>query len=54
MPTKPNDPLATIPEPRVVRERLGANLRETRILRRLLRLSESMAKDRRKEGSTNS
>ncbi|MGA2063836.1 MAG: hypothetical protein ABSG86_02655 [Thermoguttaceae bacterium] len=35
-----------IPEPEEVRRQLAENLRETRLLRQLLRVAESAAKDR--------
>jgi hypothetical protein len=38
--------LDRIPEPAVIRERLGECLREIRILRSLLRIAEGVAKDR--------
>jgi len=38
-----DDPIKSIPEPGVVRAKLDANLRERRILKQLLKLSESAA-----------
>lgn len=35
-----------IPDPQTVRERLGQALRETRLLRHLLRLAERVARER--------
>lgn len=39
-----------IPPPKVVRDRLARNLREGDLLRKLLRLSERAAEDRRELG----
>lgn len=36
----PTDPLEQIPDPAEVRDRLGANTRERRILQRLLKLAD--------------
>jgi hypothetical protein len=41
-----NGPLATIPPPPQVRERIGRLTHELSLLRKLLRLSESVHKDR--------
>lgn len=38
-----------IPRPPVVRDRLARSLRETRLLKRLLRLSIAAAEDRRRQ-----
>ena len=35
-----------VPPPEEIRERLAANLKESRILRKLLRLSERVARER--------
>jgi len=45
-----NDEL--IPPPPVVRERLGRNLREARLLRRLLSLSVAAAEERHRQTSS--
>jgi hypothetical protein len=42
-----NEPLATLPDPRMVRMELGRRLRELRLLRRLLRLSEAIDSERK-------
>lgn len=42
--------LRSLPEPRIVREQIGRRLRETRLLRRLLRLSESVSAESRTVG----
>jgi hypothetical protein len=39
-------PLDRLPEPRIVREHLGRHVRETELLRRLLRLCERVANER--------
>jgi hypothetical protein len=39
-----SDPLETIPEPEIVREKLRANLAERRLLRQLLTLAERSSK----------
>jgi len=44
-----NDEL--IPPPPIVRERLGQNLREARLLRRLLRLSVAAAEEKHRQMS---
>ena len=41
------EPLANVPDPRTVRSELGRRLRELRLLRRLLRLSEAVDQERR-------
>jgi hypothetical protein len=38
-----------IPEPKVVRERLGQTVREAQILRQLLKVSERAAKEREQQ-----
>lgn len=40
------DPIRTIPEPKVVQDRLAENLRERRLLRQMLRLSRKAAEQR--------
>lgn len=40
------NPVDQLPAPEVVRERLSSNLREARLLRSLLRVSERAARDR--------
>lgn len=45
--TAPGILIDSIPPARVVRERLSKNLREAKTLRRLLRLAESIEKDRK-------
>jgi hypothetical protein len=42
------DPLSVIPEPDAVRERLAQNLREARLLRSMLRLSDRVSIERRR------
>lgn len=43
----PDNPLLeNIPEPQAVRERLGQSVREARLLRQLLKLSERVARER--------
>ncbi len=42
----PSGPIPLIPPPGKVRERLGRNLREARLLRSLLRLSRKAAEER--------
>ena len=49
------DPLIhNVPEPQVVREQLGRSLRQTKILRRLLRVSEDAAREREREKARSS
>ena len=51
----PNEQLIeAIPDPQAVRERLAENLRDAKLLRHLLKLSERAAKDREgREGAAN-
>ena len=44
--TTQESPVEAIPDPEVVRRRLGECLRETKILRQLLRVAERAAKER--------
>ncbi len=46
-----NEPLATIFDPRTVRMELGKLLRESQLVRRLLRLSEAVAREQRSASS---
>jgi len=46
-----DSPLRTIPEPRTVRAALARNLREGRLLRRLLRLAQAADEERRQQSS---
>lgn len=46
MATQYSEPLAAIPDPRMVRMDLGKRLRELRLLRRLLRLCEEVERER--------
>lgn len=46
MATQNSEPLAAIPDPRMVRLDLGKRLRELRLLRRLLRLCEAIERER--------
>lgn len=41
-----------VPDPQVVRERLSETVREARLLRQLLKLSERVAKERPPQGVT--
>jgi hypothetical protein len=45
----PND---LIPRPPLVRERLARNLREGRLLRRLLRVAEAAAEERQRQAAS--
>ena len=50
MVTSPNTTfIEIVPEPRVVRERLGQALREAEVLRQLLKVSERAAKEREQQ-----
>lgn len=51
MATQNCEPLATVPDPRMVRADLGKRLRELRLLRRLLRLSEAVNRERQPNGN---
>jgi hypothetical protein len=46
--------IQSVPEPQVVREQLGKSLRQTKILRRLLRVSEDAAREREREKARSS
>jgi len=46
-----NEELIPIPRPPVVRERLARSLRQTRLLRRLLRLSVEAAEERHRQSN---
>lgn len=48
-PSSSLDPLRSIPDPKVVQERLSENLREARLLRQMLRLSRKAAETRKPE-----
>lgn len=50
MATQNCEPLAAVPDPRMVRDVLGKRLRELRLLRRLLRLSEAVNRERQPNG----
>lgn len=45
-------PLAAVPDPLAVRAELGQRLRELRLLRRLLKLSEAVEREHRTQGSS--
>jgi hypothetical protein len=45
------EPLSRVPDPWAVRVELGRRLRELRLLRRLLRLSEAVDQERRPSAS---
>lgn len=47
--TSSTDAIRTIPDPETVRAQLAQRMREVDLLRRLLRLSEAAARDRRQQ-----
>jgi hypothetical protein len=46
------NPLCTIPDPKVVQDRLAENLREARLLRQMLRLARKAAEHGQRERLT--
>ncbi|HEX7380102.1 MAG TPA: hypothetical protein VF278_23475 [Pirellulales bacterium] len=51
IPIPPDPPLRDIPRPRTIRAALAKTLREARLLRRQLRLSQAADEERRQQSS---